>query len=290
MPHSGHMQTREIRPLALSAASLCPPHRKGHFTPTSQCLNCLLSPLPGKSLPRGLLFNSWVGSAIISLTILWTACSSLPFSFCHRQTTLWNHPVYVAGQNRSSTRTENSSVWLSPVSLGMRTGPRMHSVLNSSLGKWINEEGPITEVTLKDIWLHQITFKGWRIECLNGEKKKKERKRPEVSLTGNNCHGPKAQVCPWKGSITTDVREISRRTHKGGWCQGTSKQPSLKHSGWRLKFPWHKICWNPSSMTISNVLTKVRHPHVSGILPQSYDFLSLIAGQEGKLKLTSWSK
>lgn len=84
-------------------------------------------------------------------------------------------------------------------------------------------------------------------------------------------------LCPWKDSITAETREISRGTHKGRWCQGTPNSSvwSIHAEGY---FPLQKICWNPSSMTVSSVLTKVSHPHISGILPQSHDFLRLYGG------------
>lgn len=84
-------------------------------------------------------------------------------------------------------------------------------------------------------------------------------------------------LCPWKDSITAETREISRGTHKGRRCQGTPNSSvwSIHAEGY---FPLQKICWNPSSMTVSSVLTKVSHPHISGILPQSHDFLRLYGG------------
>lgn len=91
-------------------------------------------------------------------------------------------------------------------------------------------------------------------------------------------------LCLWKDSISAETREISKRTHKGRWCQGTPNSSiwSIQAEGY---FLLQKICWNPSSMTVSSVLTKVGHPHISGILPQSYDFLSVYCrmGESAKI-------
>lgn len=82
-------------------------------------------------------------------------------------------------------------------------------------------------------------------------------------------------MSPTKAAASLQRWEIPIRTHKGRWYQGTSKQLWLKHSGWTLHSLDRKSVETLQAWLLSNVFTKVSQPQMSGLLPQSYDFLSL---------------
>ena len=62
------------------------------------------------------------------------------------------------------------------------------------------------------------------------QNREKRKKRPVAPWAGHDCHGE--ELCPCKGNITAETSDVSRRTRKERWSEGTSK---LLSEAFRLK-------------------------------------------------------
>ena len=135
----------------------------------------------------------------------------------------------------SSRTAEHSPVFFTTASLEMRTAPSTQWVLSYSLNAW-NTRKRLTAMR----WHRRMTYTKLGVPDYNQGVKDKEwqnrekrKKRPVAPWAGHDCHGE--ELCPCKGNITAETSEVSRRTRKERWSEGTSKLLCLKHSGWRLR-------------------------------------------------------
>lgn len=104
-------------------------------------------------------------------------------------------------------------------------------MLSYSSNVWNTRRQTSSQEVTQTCDLHQIRC-AWLQSGGDGQSGQTEKRGKR--WTGHSCHGSGEEPRPCKGNITAETREVFRRTCKERWCQGTSKQLCLKHSGWRL--------------------------------------------------------